>query len=192
MISYAALCASLALFVRASFILCQIYFYRRRFVTRHSKPHSLQFQRDKPIPTIIVLGSGGHTSEMIQMIQNLNDTQNRNYYPLVHVLASSDESSEKQIKAIANSTKNERMLPDISFRIPRSREVGQSYLTSILTTCHSLFYSVYIVARIRPSLVLCNGPGTCIPIVLATFLFRILFACEGRIVFVESFCRVQR
>ncbi|CAG2120366.1 unnamed protein product, partial [Medioppia subpectinata] len=40
---------------------------------------------------------------------------------------------------------------------------------------------------VRPKLVVCNGPGVCIPICLsAKLLLR-----DVRIVFVESFCRTQ-
>lgn len=37
--------------------------------------------------------------------------------------------------------------------IPRSREVGQSYFTSILTTLVSLLYSLRLVYKEKPDLV---------------------------------------
>ena len=81
--------------------------------------------------------------------------------------------------------------------IPRSREVGQSYLTSIWTTLVALWVAFSILYREAPQLVcdfeplghsmlavceihllnshrpvqlLVNGPGTCIPICLAARL----------------------
>ena len=48
--------------------------------------------------------------------------------------------------------------------IRRSREVGQSFLTSTFTTARGLLDAVGIVWLSRPALVLVNGPGTCIPI----------------------------
>jgi beta-1,4-N-acetylglucosaminyltransferase len=45
--------------------------------------------------------------------------------------------------------------------------------------------------RERPSLVLCNGPGTCIPIVMASWALRLSGLQHAEICFVESFCRVN-
>ena len=56
--------------------------------------------------------------------------------------------------------------------IPRSREVGQSWLTSNFTTLQALAPAAFIVLRRRPRLLLVNGPGTCIPICAAAFVFR--------------------
>ena len=58
--------------------------------------------------------------------------------------------------------------------IPRSREVGQSYASSILTTLRALLVAVVVVLKRRPQLLLVNGPGTCIPICAAAFVFRYL------------------
>jgi beta-1,4-N-acetylglucosaminyltransferase len=135
-----------------------------------------------PIKTLVVLGSGGHTTEMLQMIQYLNE---KIYDPLIYVIASSDTTSKRRFHALGGR------LPSETYYIPRSREVGQSYVTSVLSTLYSLLFSFWLVICIRPALVLCNGPGTCLPVVLATLFLRILGLCEGQIVFVESLCRVK-
>jgi beta-1,4-N-acetylglucosaminyltransferase len=57
----------------------------------------------------------------------------------------------------------------------RSREVGQSYLTSILSTIWSFFYSVYLVWQSRPQIILANGPGTCLPICVSAFILKVYF-----------------
>ena len=47
--------------------------------------------------------------------------------------------------------------------------------------------------QVQPDLVLVNGPGTCLPIAVSAFFFRIVgWKPETKIVFVESFCRVTR
>ena len=56
--------------------------------------------------------------------------------------------------------------------IPRSREVGQSWLTSNFTTLRALAPAAAILLRRRPRLLLVNGPGTCIPVCGAAFVFR--------------------
>nr|XP_056701226.1 UDP-N-acetylglucosamine transferase subunit ALG14 homolog [Euleptes europaea] len=76
-------------------------------------------------------------------------------------------------------------------RIPRSREVRQSWSSSVLTTIHSIFYSLPLTFRLKPDLVLCNGPGTCVPICVSALLLRLLGLKRVTIVYVESVCRVE-
>lgn len=140
-------------------------------------------KRKRPVSTLVVLGSGGHTTEMIRLLTCL---EARRYSPLAYVVATSDTTSLDRIEASLAARHG-----DAVYRIPRSREVGQSYITSIFTTIRSFIHSIYVAARVRPDLVLCNGPGTCLPIVVVVFLLRILGMAEGNVVFVESFCRVH-
>jgi beta-1,4-N-acetylglucosaminyltransferase len=137
------------------------------------------------IQTVVVLGSGGHTTEMLHLIKNLDPTR---YTPLIYIVATTDTTSIKRVDAFQEG----RMSPNRILKIPRSREVGQSYLSSIATTLWSLVVAFGVVFQLRPGLVLCNGPGTCLPIAIVTLMFRILGLCEGKIIFVESFCRVTR
>jgi beta-1,4-N-acetylglucosaminyltransferase len=76
-------------------------------------------------------------------------------------------------------------------RIPRSREVGQSYISSIFTTLHAIFACCWLVGSHAPELLLCNGPGTCLPVIVIVWLFNICAFRHCRIIFIESFCRVN-
>jgi len=67
----------------------------------------------------------------------------------------------------------------------------QSYWTSVATTLYALLHSLLVVWRTRPSIVLCNGPGTCVPIVAAAWALRLTGVKHVEICFVESFCRVE-
>lgn len=145
-------------------------------------------QRSSPIRTVVVLGSGGHTTEMLQLLQSLDP---KHYNPLTFIVAQTDTTSMKRVQA-RNDDDGQVVQPDAIHFIPRSREVGQSYLTSILTTVWSLIYTLGIMVQVRPGLLLCNGPGTCLPIAVWTFVGRVLGLWEGKIVFCESFCRVTR
>lgn len=137
--------------------------------------------------TLIVLGSGGHTTEMLNLIESIKrcSTYAHKYEPLNYVVAASDVTSIARLGSFD-------LLPHKRiYNIPRSREVGQNYISSIFTTIYSMFYSALIVLYEAPDLVLMNGPGTCLPIALSTFLSRVLGLGLGRIVFCESFCRVK-
>lgn len=150
---------------------------------------STQQQRRKhPARTLMVLGSGGHTAEMMAIVKQLHK---KNYSPRHYVLASTDSTSEQKVLDMEEPTtsKNDYEI----FRIKRSRHVGQSYTTSVATTLQSIWQCIPLVYRLQPDLVLCNGPGTCVPICLIAFCLKMFGAISSqcKIVFVESFCRVK-
>ena len=136
-----------------------------------------------PIKTLVVLGSGGHTTEMLQLLSHLDPLL---YTPLIYIVADTDDTSERRFQALGGRQ------PDLVLTIPRSREVGQSYVSSVGSTLYSLVVAFWLVLQVRPNLLLCNGPGTCLPVAVSTWIYRILGVCEGNLVFVESFCRVER
>jgi beta-1,4-N-acetylglucosaminyltransferase len=47
------------------------------------------------------------------------------------------------------------------------------------------------VWKLRPGLIICNGPGTCVLLCYAAFLLRLLGVYQPVLVFAESFCRVS-
>ncbi|XP_037026023.1 UDP-N-acetylglucosamine transferase subunit ALG14 homolog [Bradysia coprophila] len=134
--------------------------------------------------TLIVLGSGGHTTEMFKILHQLNKA---NYTPRIYVAADSDKSSHSKV------TEFESTATDYKFiKIFRSRNVGQSYVSSVFTTLQAIALSIPVIYHERPDLVMCNGPGTCVPICLIAFLFRAVgINTSSRIVFIESFCRIK-
>ena len=173
--------------------------------TRKSKrSHSNVLKRGiDPVKTLVVLGSGGHTTEMFHLLSSINNYEK--YAPLYYIIASSDATSRKRLEAFitnANIAKNKekpaskdriKLPPHCQiYEIPRAREVGQSYLSSIFTTLQSILLTGHLILfQVQPDLLLMNGPGTCLPIAMWTFLGRVLGVSLGNIVFVESFCRVK-
>lgn len=166
------------------FLLAIRYYYLSNFVA------PLQIRRKKPACTLIVLGSGGHTAEMMTIVKQLNK---KNYSPRYYILASTDSTSESKVLNIEEPTTSTSKNDFEIVRIKRSRHVGQSYVTSIFTTLRSIWQCIPLVYHLQPDLVLCNGPGTCVPICLIAFMLKMLgtinVACK--IVFIESFCRVK-
>lgn len=130
-----------------------------------------------------VLGSGGHTSELLPVVRSLGPS----YAPRVYVAA--DDRSVA--RAVAEEEGKKKVGSFTTVLIPRARHVGQSYVSSVATTLWALLWSVAVVLRERPRLILCNGPAICVPIAVAALLLRFL---GGRVdvVFIESGCRVDR
>jgi len=178
LLAVVALLAIVVLLIRVLLVLREIHSASSSSPTTKS--------RSSPIPTVVVLGSGGHTTEILQLLQSLNPSY---YTPLTFIVAQTDTTSLKRVEAAASA---HRRHPDAVHSIPRSREVGQSYSTSVATTIWSLIYTLSLMMKLRPGLLLCNGPGTCLPIAVWTFVGRVLGLWEGKIVFCESFCRVTR
>ncbi|XP_068154761.1 UDP-N-acetylglucosamine transferase subunit ALG14 [Drosophila tropicalis] len=142
--------------------------------------------------TYVILGSGGHTAEMCKINQALLDTGNEEnaflYQPIRYIVANSDETSQQHLL-----TQMPQAKLDDFITVPRSRSVGQSWISSIFTTLWALAWSCWLIWRDQPQLLLCNGPGTCVPYCYAAYLWRLLgrLPRQTRIVFVESFCRVE-
>lgn len=142
----------------------------------------------KSAKTLIVIGSGGHTHEMVRLVKNLNPEL---YNPRSYVMADTDLSSENKIIELEQSFVKNSVGKYQILKIPRSRSVNQSLITSVVTTCHSILYSIPLILKMMPDLILCNGPGTCIPVCLIAFLVNTFVFSNIKIVFVESFCRVK-
>ncbi|XP_072535775.1 UDP-N-acetylglucosamine transferase subunit ALG14 [Salminus brasiliensis] len=145
--------------------------------------------RKGSVCVLVVAGSGGHTTEIIRLMGSLSQA----YSPRHYVMADTDKISEDKIRTFEDSRKEKGDNPGqfTIHRIPRSREVRQSWISSVLSTLYALLYSVPLVFRLRPDVVLCNGPGTCIPLCAAALLLGILGLKRVLLVYVESICRVE-
>jgi beta-1,4-N-acetylglucosaminyltransferase len=131
--------------------------------------------------TLIVLGSGGHTTEMLRLVDSLDQEI---YQPRTYVMATTDNTSMDKL------SDGEKLL-SCTLRIPRAREVHQSWITSFFYTCIAFFSCIPLVWKIKPRLLLLNGPGTCVPICFIVWLFNLFYFFETKMVYVESICRVE-
>lgn len=138
---------------------------------------------------LVVLGSGGHTGEMLMVLRNLPKAE---WSPkrVKYVVSETDKDSAGAAERFEMAHIGRRA--EIAV-IPRAREVGQSYFTSIFTTLRALFASLMIVFDETPDVILTNGPGVCVPIVAANFLVALLFQGRRRaiVAYFESFTCVS-
>lgn len=165
--------------LRSAYIILQIWHSRRRNIqavshTRgQSKAHAM-----------IVLGSGGHTKEMMSFVEALGSS----FHHRTFLVAETDKFSYEKV------TRLQQEIGDTNYeilRIPRSREVRQSYLSSIVTTIKAFILIFPLVLLKHPDILICNGPGTCIPVCCTAFILRCLFVHTTKIVYIESICRVN-
>ena len=89
---------------------------------------------------------------MIKLIKQINLEK---HSPLYFLLAHSDVTSKGKVeKSLEQHAACAEWLT-----IYRSREVKQSFFTSIFSTLIALKEAVVLVMSKRPQLILCNGPG---------------------------------
>ncbi|EKE42584.1 hypothetical protein ENUP19_0083G0006 [Entamoeba nuttalli] len=140
----------------------------------------LDKNKDKEI--CVVLGSGGHTMEMLHVLHPLDELCHDVIKQFDVIVAESDNISSKKLEGIKSKYN--------VHQIPRSRKVGQSYFTSIFTTLYAIFVCIGMVLKIRPEVLLCNGPGTCVPVCICCWFLNLFQRKKTRIVYLESVCRV--
>ncbi|PHU25240.1 hypothetical protein BC332_03572 [Capsicum chinense] len=142
-------------------------------IYRSSKP--LHSKSSRSLSTLIVLGSGGHTAEMLNLLYVL---QTRRFKRRYYVAAATDNMSLQKAHVFEDSLLGKEALEEAGgaefMQIYRSREVGQSYITSVRTTLVAIAHALWLMIKIRPQVILCNGPGTCIPLCVIEFLFKSL------------------
>ncbi|KAL0727603.1 hypothetical protein Bca4012_023696 [Brassica carinata] len=160
----------------------------------------VMYQCGKPFPkgtsrsftTLIVLGSGGHTAEMLSLLSVLRMDR---FTPRFYIAAATDNMSLHKARSFEDSLADKPAAKEDSLQftqIYRSREVGQSYVTSVWTTIIATVHALWLMIRIRPQVILCNGPGTCIPLCVIAFLFKVLGIRWSSIFYVESVARVKK
>lgn len=160
----------------------------------------VMYQCGKPFPkgasrsltTLIVLGSGGHTAEMLSLLSVLRMDR---FTPRFYIAAATDNMSLHKARSFEHSLADKPATKEASLQytqIYRSREVGQSYVTSVWTTILATVHALWLMIRIRPQVILCNGPGTCIPLCVIAFLFKVVGIRWSSIFYVESVARVQK
>ncbi len=118
---------------------------------------------------MIVLGSGGHTSQMIKVTEMLVY-----YYDFEYVVNDDDDKSINKIK-----------FPGKVYAIPRPRVIyDKSVIRSVLLTIKSIIASFGIVMRSTALGIVSAGPGLTVPLFLWAFVFK------KKRVFIESWSRV--
>lgn len=72
--------------------------------------------------------------------------------PRIYIVAQTDSGSDSKLEAFESAHGSKPQDYSV-IRIPRSREVGQSYVTSIYTTLKALLFCWNVVVKNQPDLV---------------------------------------
>ncbi|XP_031257277.1 UDP-N-acetylglucosamine transferase subunit ALG14 isoform X2 [Pistacia vera] len=143
-------CWSIMAFVAISFTIFTIRLLYVLYLT--GKPS--RTKSSQPLSTLVVLGSGGHTAEMMNLLSVL---QMDRFAPRFYIAAATDNMSLQKARVFEDSLVHKNGVKGSSARfiqIYRSREVGQSYITSVWTTLLAIAHALWLMIRIRPQVVL--------------------------------------
>ncbi|XP_054723086.1 UDP-N-acetylglucosamine transferase subunit ALG14 homolog isoform X1 [Uloborus diversus] len=148
-------CTLLCLFLVRIFIVYQ----------RIHKPMKIMPRANSnPAKLMVVLGSGGHTFEMLHLLKHIGPK----FRPRIYIIADSDILSEKKVLSLETMPVTDAYTIE---KIPRSREVGQSWISSVMTTFVSFLKCLQLVFKHKPD--------------------AVLGVKHIKIIYVESICRVK-
>jgi beta-1,4-N-acetylglucosaminyltransferase len=139
---------------------------------------------------MILLGSGGHTAEMLLLLSSLTPSHMRKL-KRTYIVTSGDSLSLQKAAAYEQSLSSPPQNCKIRI-VPRARRVGQSWLSTpwdcvlCLVGCLRAFVEGGI-----PDVVVCNGPGSAVLMVLVALGCRFCGVARTRTVYVESFARTR-
>jgi len=119
-------------------------------------------------PTLVVLGEGGHTTEMLALVDGLGPDHDLHY-----VVIDEDQLSAERIRR-----------PGRVHRLPRPRAKDAGLLTAVAGTIRAQVQALVLASQVRPAAILTTGPAIGVPVAIAA---RLLGA---EVVFVETISRV--
>ncbi|KAJ2842898.1 UDP-N-acetylglucosamine transferase subunit, partial [Coemansia erecta] len=129
----------------------------------------------------------GHTAEMARLLQGVDFDR---YSQRLYIVGESDLLSLNQIGTL--EAKRDHMVEEYMVsRIPRSREVGQSWSSSVFSSLSCLFSVCQTLFHHKPDIILCNGPGNCVIVCAVALIPKFIGLKHIPIIYVESFARVQ-
>ncbi|SPO24159.1 related to ALG14 - component of UDP-GlcNAc transferase [Ustilago trichophora] len=179
------------------------YILPARVQSKTSQILSRKSNHPNHLTVAVFLGSGGHTTELLQLVSALPIQR---YTQRIYLVSSGDQFSLEKAKQLEcnlfPSSSSTESLPKV-IQIPRARKVHQTFLTTPLTLATSIAFCIHHIAlrpliqskgkekRILADVILMNGPGTCVPIVAAVWTLRVLGLQSPKLIYVESFARVD-
>lgn len=139
---------------------------------------------------MVLMGSGGHTGEMIRLLSSMDIS----CYSRTYVSSSGDATSLAKAMEFDESVSGGSTFPTEYLTLERARSVGEPFLHSIYSTVKSFASTVIALASLhpKPAVLLLNGPGTSVPLAYVLFLFKFLGLSQTRIVYVESLARISK
>ena len=181
-------------------------------VSRRGQPVRRRKRNSKdPAHLMVVLGSGGHTAEMLSML-SVPSFRTHSRIQRTYVVSEGDDFSarkaaefEQNMRARSKhdpELREEEQLDYAIHTVPRARKIHQSLFTTPLSCLRCLLASISLLWTHpfgKPDLILVNGPATALIIILAGLVLEFFSFLTGwdrgkgrsRSIYVESWARVR-
>lgn len=154
---------------------------------------SLKNATTKKKSIMVLLGSGGHTGEMLRILEQWSNGINNLHRE--YVISSGDSTSVLKLKSYEDGLPEKNAKDYRITTIYRARNIGEGKIKAVINTLLSFKSTLanLIFSRInnQPDVFLTNGPGTAIPIAYMLFILKFLGLCNTKIIYVESLARVK-
>jgi beta-1,4-N-acetylglucosaminyltransferase len=164
---------------------------------------------------VAVLGSGGHTAEMMSLLRNVDP---RRYNRRTYVVSSGDAFSEERARDIEATIQSKHSQFGVTRAeeadpvmgkwevkvVPRARKIHQPVWTTPLSSLWCLVCCVSTLRKISlasngasfeyPDVIITNGPATAVMVILASLILKFFgFAplYKMKTIYVESWARVK-
>jgi len=125
-------------------------------------------QVDPKIKLLVVLGDGGHTAEIVRLVELLGPD-----YDYTYLMTTVDQISQSKIT-----------VEGPVHYITRPRAKDEKLWGVVRHLGYSLWQAIWLLYRIRPQVVLGSGPAVMVPVALFNKLIG------GKIIFVETGSRI--
>ncbi|HOW29917.1 MAG TPA: PssD/Cps14F family polysaccharide biosynthesis glycosyltransferase [archaeon] len=119
---------------------------------------------------LFILGSGGHTAQMIELSKELKKKIN-----YIYIIQKGDTLSKSKI-----------IYPGKIIYVTRPREIQESYIVSFFKTTKLFFKALDIINRNKITSIITAGPGIAIPFCYTGKMLG------KKIIFIESWSRVTK
>lgn len=117
---------------------------------------------------LAILGSGGHTAQMLRLVDMLGTK-----FDYIYGIGEEDSLSEKKIKIIGKV-----------FYIHAARKHGDNILVTFFKIIRLSVESLVLIAKANPNAIISAGPGIAVPISLIGKVFG------KKVIFIEDWSRV--
>jgi UDP-N-acetylglucosamine:LPS N-acetylglucosamine transferase len=131
---------------------------------------TLTADKEYKLRLLVVLGGGGHTAEMLKLIDLLGE---RFYYS--YLISIGDKLSALKIKTRGTT-----------YFIHKARDHGDVPFKTAVKLMRLFLESLVVLVRENPDVVISAGPGLAVPISVLAKFFR------KRVIFIETISRVYR
>lgn len=149
---------------------------------------------------VVALGLGGHIREMYEIVNSLDASK----YDFCFISDKDDhftmETYREKFLHLVRPNMETRgpsvgdvmaQEEDRFYKVAVPKSGRTSVLTTFLTAVQAFVQSLVILYRIRPDVVITNGPGIAVPLCYAAVFLKICLLRDIKVTYVESCCRVE-